>query len=64
MDFRATMRRTKKDHRRAVVTALYELAFNGFIIIRNRDRPNEVGEIVQNIGPGSSELRGQERRGR
>jgi hypothetical protein len=29
----------------AAVTALHELAFNGFIIIRNKDGLNESGEI-------------------
>jgi hypothetical protein len=41
VDFRPNLRRAKNDHRTAVVTA-FELAFNSFIIIRNRDRTERV----------------------
>jgi hypothetical protein len=33
----------------AVVTAVYELAFSGFIIIHTIDGPNESGEIGSRI---------------
>jgi hypothetical protein len=47
MDFRGGLREIIEG---AVVT-VFELAFNGFAIIRHRDRPNKAGEIGRRIGP-------------